>query len=270
MKRLATIGALILSLALGVFVFVQYLRSEQLAEERSRLRREAREAKVELEEAATIGERLNRSNQDLKAKTSEIARLRAEVARLKQDLAQAERRAQEASQPAPEPEEAPRTHASEVREFTGAAEATLAPGQTLVFGGWSMVPGKRVMALVTPEVLATVDNEQILIVTKFLSVSESLLSDASWTDFLAADAETSGAGVFDPGQADSFVTELQAQGGVEVLSAPRVTALAGQEAMISSGSAEGGFQSITLLPRLGPDGQTVELSATASLSQDHP
>lgn len=205
----------------------------------------------------TEGQRLQEENR-------ELPRLRGEVARLRRDLTTATN--QLARQPAPRPAppvpaETPQTN---VVTFTGTARASLAPGQTLVMGGWPSEAGKRTLAMFTPNVAAA--DGSVTIGGMFVQVPEAVLATPGWEAFQAAAATAgSGSGVLDGDAAKQFMEALQKIEGVDVMGAPRLATANGVAGTVSIGEENGSGLSATLLPVLSADGQRVELTVSNSL-----
>lgn len=277
-------GGTVLALVLGLLVWQVQVNRRLKAE------REAASAR-----AATLDElrdeiaRLKQSQIDpaelerLRKNEAELLRLRGETAQLRQQLktlrdSQAAVAAK-ASAPAAPPVEAP---AEPVQTFTSTVHVSLAPGQSLVTGGWTLPSGKRGVVLVEPvsidaagNVLAEpVSGGQLTIQARFVELPDDVMAKAG-LDSLKADAkETSGHGVLDAQQARDMIALLESSQGVNVLSAPRVTTLDGRQAQIKVVNTrtindqpyEVG-PSLDVVPRISADGRSTDLTVIARIRE---
>lgn len=201
----------------------------------------------------------------LREENRELPRLRGDAARLRRELLAA---TNQSARPMP-------THAgvsgpgvvsqTNSANFTGTARASLAPGQTLVMGGWSMEPGKRTLALFTPDASAAGQAGAVVIGGMFVQIPDTMMSGPGWERFQAVMNEATGHGIFDAEQTKKFVEVLQTTEGVDILSSPKVATTSGQAGSISIGDANGSGLSTTLTPVLAADGQTVDLTVSNSL-----
>ena len=201
----------------------------------------------------------------LREENRELPRLRGEVARLRRELLAATNQSAR-----PTPTLAAASTSGSVNEtnsatFTGTARAALAPGQTLVMGGWPLAPGKRTLALFTPDASAAGQAGAVVIGGMFVQVPETMLSGPGWERFQAVMKEATGHGIFDAEQTKQFVKALQTTEGVDILSSPRLATTSGQAGSISIGDANGSGLNTTLIPVLAADGQTVDLTVSNSL-----
>lgn len=176
------------------------------------------------------------------AEVLELARLRSEVTRLRDEQRSAIKKS---SIQSPQPEGAALVESSTTApgSFRGVATlitsvlATVDLGQSLVVGGWeSPVSGKRIVALVTPELHRASTEppvDGIALTTHIVEMSNSTF-------------ETLGLGAMWRGQAggnaQATLTQEQMKGllerakeltGTDTLSAPRVVTWSGREAQVS-------------------------------------
>jgi hypothetical protein len=263
--RIGMLTAVLLLAAAGVLLVRQQSHTRALEAELAAARAQSTDAaqlQAEVERLRAVeaeGRRLQEENR-------ELPRLRGEVARLRRDFTAATN--QLARRPAtptsiPLPAAAPAAETNLVI-FTGTAKASLAPGQTLVMGGWPSEAGKRTVALFTPKVSGS--NGSITIGGMVVQLPEALLATPGWEAFQAATATAgSGSGVLDSDAAKQFIETLEKTEGVDVLSSPRLATANGVAGTIFVGDENGSGLSTTLLPVLSPDGQGMELSVSNSL-----
>jgi hypothetical protein len=239
-------------------------------------REESAAAQAQAAETARLQTELERSRASeaevkrLREESRELVRLRGEVARLRRELAAATGQAAEAG--APRAAQSPPPAGGETNDvaFTGTARATLAPGQTLVVGGWPLERGKRTLALFTPDASKAGQHGTLIIGGLFVQVPEALLSGPGWQQFQAVTREANNSGVFDADQTKQFVKALESLEGVEILSAPKLATTSGTAGTISIGDDQGSGLTTALLPTLAADGQTVDLMVSNSLRRASP
>ena len=262
-RIIATAAACALALALLV-IFRQQNATRALRAELAAMQAQSAETarlQTELERlrgAEAEAKRLHDENR-------ELPRLRGDVARLRRELVAATNQSAQslpARSVAPAPGVGSDTNAA---TFTGTARASLAPGQTLVMGGWPLAPGKRTLVLFTPDASATGQAGAVVIGGMFVQVPETMLSGPGWERFQAVIKEATGHGIFDAEQTKQFVKVLQTAEGVDILSSPRLATTSGQAGSISIGDANGSGLDTTLIPVLAADGQTVDLTISNSL-----
>lgn len=262
--RIISIGlACILALALVVIVHQSNVTRALRVELAAMRSQSAETARLQIEV-----ERLRRSEaeaQRLQDENRELPRLRGDVARLHRELLAATK---PSVRPTPAHDGVPASRgvtATHSANFTGTARASLAPGQTLVMGGWPLEPGKRTLALFTPDASAAGQAGAVVIGGMFVQVPENLLSGPGWERFQAVMKEATGHGVFDAEQTKQFVEVLQSTAGADILSSPRVVTTGGHPVSITIGDANGSGMETTVTPVLASDGQTVDLSVSNSL-----
>ncbi len=264
-NRLALTAACLGLVAAAMVILRQHGRIAALEAQSAAAQAQAAEtaslqAEVErLRSAEADAKRLREQNRDL-------PRLWSELARLRQELGAATNRS-----PAPLATRAPETPPQPATEtnfvtFTGTARASLTPGQTLVMGGWPLQPGKRTLALFTPETGTGGQPGAIRIQGLYVQVPEDVLSGSSgWEQFQAVTKDADSSGIFDAAEAKELVEALKKIEGVEVLSQPRLSTSSGVAGTISVGEANGASVNTTLSPVLSPDNQTIDLTVSNSL-----
>jgi hypothetical protein len=214
--------------------------------------------------------------QRMRADQREAIKLRGEVGALKKSLAAAESKAAAAiaaaqktsqtksSQPSSEPSANPYT-----RVFGRKLTANLALGHGLLFGGWQSEPGKQTFAMAVPS--RDSGGETVTVQTRLFDVSDQALEKLDKTLLLHAASQQA---TMTPDQLANFLKTLESTPGIDVLSAPRVTAFSGQQATVSVGNKmptpDGAMvdmgTKIDLIPTISPDGSSVELAVDAKLT----
>lgn len=236
------------------------------------------EQTAQLEVLVPKCDKLDKENQRLRAaneknqaasaaEVEELLRLRGEATRLRRDLASATNRA---ATPATPPRPAPAALAPAAPRFetyTGAVHASLPVGHTLVMGGWPMAPGKRTLALFTPEPGAKDDPRSIYLRGQILQLPESLLASPAWQQFLAVTRDSGVNGTFTPEQARQFLQALKQTEGVDFLTSPLLATTSGTEGIIRIGQENGAGITTSLLPVLSGDGQTIDLTVSNAFQQ---
>jgi hypothetical protein len=235
------------------------------------LQTELAEARMQAAEAGRLkaeNERLSALENEtrrLRDENKDLPRLRGEVARLRRDLVAAAAQSAKPSVQAPEePAPAP-TVETNLLVFSGSARATLVPGQTLVMGGWPLAPGKRTLALFTPETSSGGADGAIHITGLYVQVPEAMLAGPGWEPFQAGGREASSSSVFEAEPAKKFVETLQQTAGVEILSSPRLATTSGVAGAISVGDSSGRGLNTALLPVWSADGRTIDLMVSNSI-----
>ena len=117
-----------------------------------------------------------------------------------------------------------------VKKFGARVQATLAPGETLVTGGWSSQPGTRTFVFVTPRMitptgdLASEGADQVTITSRFIAAPDAAFESLGMPG-LGLQNESTLAGKLSDEQTRSLLAALETNSGSQVLSAPRVTSL---------------------------------------------
>lgn len=240
---------------------------------------ELRDENSRLKQSQIDPDELNR----LRKNEAELLRLRGETAQLRQQL----KTLRESKPPAPARESAPAVPTVEtpdgpVQTFTSTVHVSLAPGESLVTGGWRLPGGKRAVVLVEPvsidaagNVLAEpVSGGQLTIQARFVELPDEVMAKAG-LDSLKADAkDTSGHGVLDAQQSKDMIALLESSQGVNVLSAPRVTTLEGRQVQINVSNTktinDQSYEvgpSLDVVPRVSADGRSTDLTVIARIRE---
>jgi Flp pilus assembly secretin CpaC len=202
----------------------------------------------------------------LKADQREAIRLRGEVASLKREVEEAKaqaareenaaarlKRFQQDRKDLSQQNGASGAALEPGQVFSAQASTSLAPGRSLVMGGWETSPGKKTYAIVTPTITEGGTN--------------SLTIDAKWVAMPAEVAEkyaawlTADPTAQTPEQVAALLNALRNSGQVDFLAAPRLTTLSGQRGRISAGGQYG--PQVDFQPTLSADGTEIQINVDA-------
>jgi type II secretory pathway component GspD/PulD (secretin) len=210
----------------------------------------------------------------MREERSELVRLRGQVAELRRDLKsmqQAMARAGGAASSAK-----PNNPAAEpVQTFVANVQATVAPQQTLVTGGWKLPSGKHALFFIEPVVSdANSDSPgQISVQTRIVELSEEALSRHGLTVLKSDIAETGVQMLLTDAQQRQILGALEQEEGVSILAAPRLSTLSGRQAQIKIGEAYTtptgeSFETgpmLDLVPTVAADGRSVDMRVSAQM-----
>ena len=156
--------------------------------------------------------------------------------------------------------------------FQAKVAVHIPPQQSLLTGGWPTREGMCTVLLVTPEVLP--DNsspKQVLCQAKWIEAPEAVLTRLMG-EFATSSTESAVRRVLTEAQTRELLSTLEQTQGVNLLSSPRVSNLAGTPAQISTTQtkeiAGQNFDignTVDLLSRIGADGAGIDLDVTARL-----
>jgi len=270
------IGVVVLVACAGLFYW-QHGQIRELKAENAELEALASEVDLLREETEELKQRQISPEEADRARQAqaELLRLRGEVSRLRDQLKkeqaanQAAARQSAAVVPAPVTEEA----VPPVETYTATLRATLAPQQTLVVGGWKMPNGNRSIVLVEPAIQNSPgEAAQVIIQAKIVELTEQALSSIGLGG-LSTDGKASAAqAILEQEQSQLLMEHLKVAPGAKVLAAPRVSTADGRQAKISvterrtiDGVEYDVGPSIDLIPRISPDGTTLDLSVITQL-----
>ena len=168
-----------------------------------------------------------------------------------------------------------------VKKFGGAIQATLAPGETLVSGGWLSPSGKRLLVFVTPVLIDAAGNrlleaahaEQLAMESKFIELPEDLLDQLNLGAFKVDGKESSLQQKISAQEAHALVQAFEKSDGVDLLTAPKIISLLGRQAHVSVVEPqviEGEERTIgpmaDFLPKLSADGKSVDIVQVTQIS----
>jgi hypothetical protein len=158
-----------------------------------------------------------------------------------------------------------------VKKFGAKVQTTLAPGETLVTGGWSTHPGTRTFVFVTPQMTTPAGyptNEgadQVTITSRFIAAPDPAFASHGMP-VLEPQNESLLAGKLSDEQTRLLLTALETNVGSEVLSAPRVTSLLGMQSQVSvsdqriiAGKNQNLGPMVDLFPARSQDGVSIDL-----------
>lgn len=273
-SKLLLIAAFILGFVFGAFVW-QRLVTEPLLTENQSLRGAANEsARLTAENARLANEQTDPEElQRLRDGQTELLRLRGQLVQLRQDLktaraetAQAARQREQAASATPAASEVP------VDTFTANVTATVGWKQMLVTGGWRLPSGKRAFVLLRPRADAG-DNVVNLESQVFNSPDDALLP-LGLDALRAPDQASPKNGILSAEDASLLLARLKQTEGIDLLGAPQVSTLSGEQAQISvtqshalpNGQAYTTGPTIDVRPTIGPDKRTVELVVGVQLN----
>jgi hypothetical protein len=211
----------------------------------------------------------------LRRERAELLRLRGEVAALRR-AAKASARNSAANQPGTSDTGAAPEKAPEPTRLHASIHTQVPTGQTLLTGGWTCEPCKRVFALATPSINGE-NCDQVLIKTKFIEVAESVLSQLGLDGFKVEGTESSLQQVFSAEQAESLLKQLRGTDGVDLLGEARMTTLGGRqvEMLIAQDPSAGGVARdpapvMDVVPVISSDKKSIELTLQAGLNRFTP
>lgn len=270
-KLLLTVG-FVISFAAGVFVWQRFVTA-RLEAENLQLREAAKQAVALSEENARLAnERIDPDElKRLRDGQAELLRLRGQVAQLRRETEDAKAAAAMAARArSKSTAEQPQLGESPVESFTNNVTASVGWNHTLATGGWRLASGNRLFVFLKP--VPITDANTVLVQGKIAEVPEHLLSQLGLEGFKTDGQENTG-NIFSPEQSERLAKALEQTEGVKLLSAPRVGALSGQQALISvtkahslpTGESYTTGPTINVVPTIAPDRQTVELVVGAKL-----
>ena len=212
--------------------------------------------------------------QRLRQVQSEMLRLRGETSQLRRQLKEEQQAKRDApakeTPPASPPTEAP---VSPVQTYSANLRATLPAGHCLIAGGWATTNGKRTLLMVEPIIGESDQAGQVAIQARFVEMPEEALTKVGLDSLRTDGKDTSGQLVFDPERFAQLLASLTNTAEVNILSAPQVFAPDGRQSKIqmvtvrtvAPGDTRELGPVLDLVPRLSPDGRSVDLSVSARL-----
>lgn len=175
-----------------------------------------------------------------------------------------------------------KSHGSGIKEFGSKIQITLAPGETLVAGGWQVEDGQRVFFFVTPEWIDSLGNKieapqdaspQVLITSDIVEAPEKDMEALGLKSLFARQNATNVSDKYTPVQMKSLMAAVEAH-NIDRLTFPKAAALAGlqthlaaQEMQTISGKSVPVGPSIDLLPAVSSDGKSIDLSGSVQIVQ---
>jgi hypothetical protein len=203
---------------------------------------------------------------------TELLRLRGEVTALRKGSKLAVVRPTPADPSEPGASDAPGA-TSGVTLFQASVRAQVAPGQTLLTGGWASEPGKRVFVLATPRIQGD-KADQVEIRTKLMEVPEAALARVGLDAFTVEGSESSLKQVFMADQAKALLRELEDTDGAKLLAETGILTDDGQPGEVQTHAepvTEGGKQRlvpvINIVPVISGDKSTIDITLRAGINQ---
>ncbi|MDB6033667.1 MAG: polymerase, sigma-24 subunit, subfamily [Verrucomicrobiales bacterium] len=205
---------------------------------------------------------------------SELLKLRNEVAQLRKQLKEASARQAGLRTASTNTNQ---TTVSPIDTFTATVRAAVAPRQTLITGGWSLTPGKHAFALVTPAFLEPSETTpdapaQVNLQTILIEAPDETLAAIGLNKLIVDGKESGAQKVISAEELATLLKTMESAEGVNILSAPRITTLAGREAEVKvthpteiNGVSHDIGPSIRISPRLSADGTSFDLSLLAKM-----
>jgi type II secretory pathway component GspD/PulD (secretin) len=148
----------------------------------------------------------------------------------------------------------------------------VANGETVAAGGWATRPGRRALALTTPDASAAPGT--VLVRSRIIEAPDEVWASVGLAQIRAQGSEGFEIASLTREQMGSILRLLEASPGVDVLSAPSVVTGDGNPAHVSVGQPEAtpdrsprfqGIQ-ISITPRPSADRQTVDLGVDARMT----
>ena len=194
----------------------------------------------------------------------EIARLRAEIVRLRQTQAK--------TLPAPiaratDPQP-PAVNEPAVPLVDYTINAQIPFGQTLVTGGWTMAPGKRMLVWMVPTLESKGgNNPTITLQPTTVQVSDEALAALGMQDLQTDEGQAPKQLVFGSVAAKQMLENFKNQPGVEILAGGGVSSTPGIQSSVSvNPSDSGNALKYEFYSDLGADGQSVDLKFRTTLT----
>jgi hypothetical protein len=163
-----------------------------------------------------------------------------------------------------------------VRRVGAKFRVTLAPGETLVTGGWPLHAGRRLFVFITPAWMDSKGKKvqapqgiapQVVIDAKFVEPSEQYSVSLGLQPLFVPQNESKVAVKYSSAQMRPLMDAISAVAGDDILSSPRVITTVGCQSSLSSGGLqiiEGKAQTLglsaDLLPSVSSDGISVDLA----------
>jgi RNA polymerase sigma factor (sigma-70 family) len=167
-----------------------------------------------------------------------------------------------------------------VRSVEAKIQMVVGPGETIATGGWLLHQGKRCLVFITPQWTDAAGNPiqvplakraQLVIEGMFVEASESDWKKLGMANLFATSNSTELAQKLSATQFESLVTALKSQTSADILSAPRISMLAGRQASINSteatviaGKTQNLGPELSIHPEIAADGTSINIVAVAS------
>ncbi len=273
--KTALVGAIALA-ALTTALIIEHNSKNRLVQELDQSRAQGRE----LETLRAENERLQKLEADaaelkrLRADQRELMRLRGEATTLRRRLAESTN-ANAPTNPLQQARSNLVHPSPTVRKFGGQASAKVPHGQTLITGGWPTAEGKRLLVMLTPQVLeGDGPTRQVLVQAELIEAPDAYFPEAG-TEPTTDPSKPQMLGFLDQAQSQTMLSAFKTTEGYRVMSAPRVSTADGRQARLSigtsmmiDGEAVNIGPTIDLVPRITVDGIDIELKAEVNHLDD--
>ncbi|MGD1083328.1 MAG: sigma-70 family RNA polymerase sigma factor [Verrucomicrobiota bacterium] len=159
---------------------------------------------------------------------------------------------------------------------------SVGPDQSVILGGWSPHPGKRLLVFITPTMMDSVGNKvdppfgaqaQIRIDSKFVEAPDQVLTKLELQSLFTDENDSKKVVRCSASLCQSLLNSIGQSPGADLLSAPSVVTLLGRQAQVAVQDSEmiaGKNQllgpSVDFLPTLSADGKSVDLVVIARYS----
>ncbi len=273
-KALVSTG-LVVAIATGVF---QTRKNSALQRLNHDLEGIAATANEQLDQLRREREEAFRQAGLLRAEAQQATRDDSELLKLRNDVARLQREAKESAANAKETQAAlldALSVAPPVKTFIATAIETITWDQALVTGGWKMPDGKRALVVVTLEPME--EEKQVMIQSRILAYPEEVGERLGLAQFNLDEKDGFRTGKTQKLSVE-FVNELLKfageSAGVDLMSSPRVTTLAGRQAQtqaqqirsLPNGDTYSTGPVIDVIPNVSADGRSVQVMFNARLS----
>jgi hypothetical protein len=271
--RLQVLLALVLSAAVAGFLLwrqhgeLQRVRAELAAAQQQA--GELEKLRAEVERLAAEARRLKADAVDpnelarLRAGITELNRLKAEKAALEKKLADAEAARARAAEAAKAQEQTTTTlPLPSANSIKSRGEAAVGPGQSAVAGGWVLPDGRRGIAMMTPKEVIQPDGSRLIeMEARVIAVPEASLTAAGLDWFLDP---AQGSGVVATAEMTAALRSMNRNGGMDVLSSPKIVTGDGQQAQLSFEGKDGSPFTLDFVPKQGTGTGQVNFNYTIS------
>lgn len=209
--------------------------------------------------------------QKLRRAQAELLRLRAEVTNLR-DATQNVARSTP-SVPAAPIAAAPAVSNPPVVRLQANVRSQVGTGQTLMTGGWTSEPGKRIFLLATPRVQGD-NNDQVEIKTKIIELPDAALPKVGLDGFTVEGNDSSVKEVIPPEDVEALLKVLEGIEGVKLLAEQNLVTADGRQAEIRTSAqpaSDGGKQNlgpmINIVPVISSDKTAIDMTLQAGMNR---
>jgi len=202
-------------------------------------------------------QRFRKEHLELLSLRGRVKLLANELRQLKEVRAQAEANSHADSEP----------HNDDSILFSASLTNSVAHGQSLIVGGWSM-KGQRGYVLLTPAIRNDGGASELTVQSQVIGAPDNFWNQIGWADAKSEAHRSTVAGVLSSDQLDMLLTALKATAGSELSNTSLARGGNGEYVGIgftlSDEHGEGVVMGIDVCPRIGADGESVELEIRPS------